>query len=88
MHLEKVYNALKERSRFLIEILTSRTNFTIKRYKKEGIVIKKGSWRFYSAHEIKNILEGISFKFIAGYDNLNKELLTKDTRLMRLVFEK
>jgi len=119
MLLEKVYNALKERGRFLIEIisrdwllknfverkateidgikiveerefdiLTSRNNFAIKRYEKEGVVLKKGSWRFYSAHEIKNILEAISFKFIACYDNLNKEPLTKDTRLMRLVFEK
>lgn len=70
------------------DILTSRNNFTIKRYENEGAVLKKGSWRFYSAHEIKNILEGIGFKFIAGYDNLNKEPLIKDTRLMRLVFEK
>ncbi len=119
MLLEKVYNTLKERGRFFIEILnrdwllknfvekeeteidgikiveerefdilTSRNNFTIKRYEKEGVVLKKGSWRFYSAHETKNTLEAIGFKFIAGYDNLNKEPLTKDTRLMRLVFEK
>lgn len=70
------------------DILTSRNNFTIKRYEKDGIITKKGSWRFYSAHEIKSILEGIGFKFVAGYSNLDKELLTKDTRLMQLVFEK
>lgn len=117
--LEKVYNTLKKRGRFLIEIksrdwllknfkekaelmvngvkvveerefdiLTSRNNFTVKRYTKDGIITKKGSWRFYSAHEIKNVLEDIGFRFVAGYDNLDKKPLTKDTRLMRLVFEK
>jgi len=117
--LEKVYCALKEGSRFLIEILSrdwilknfierneimvngikiieqrkfdigsNRNNFTIKRYTKDGIIMKKGSWRFYSACEMNNILESIGFKFVAGYDNLNKDPFTKDTRLMRLVFEK
>lgn len=70
------------------DILTSRNNFTIKRYERGNIVVKKGAWRVYSAHEIKNILEDIGFKFIAGYDNINRAPLTKDTRLMRLVFKK
>ena len=70
------------------DIISNRNNFTIKRYTKDGIITKKGSWRFYSAHEMKNILESIGFRFVQGYDNLNKDPLTKDTRLMRLVFEK
>jgi SAM-dependent methyltransferase len=117
--LSKVFDALKKRGRFLIEILnrdwilrnfveiqeavfdgirvvekrefdvlTSRNNFIIHRHEKDGIVTKKGSWRLYSAHEMKNILEGIGFRFIGGYSNLEKEPLTKDTRLMRMVFEK
>jgi len=117
--LSKVFDALKTRGKFLIEILnrdwilknfveiqetvidgtqviekrefdvlTSRNNFIIQRHEKDGIVIKRGSWRLYSAHEIKNLLEGIGFRFIGGYSNLEKEPLTKDTRLMRLVFEK
>ena len=81
-------NGIKVEEERKFDILTSRNNFTIRRYEKNGIITKKGSWRFYSAHEIKNILELIGFKFIAGYDNLNKGPLTKDTRLMRLVFEK
>ncbi len=85
---EMVIDSVKVVEEREFDILTSRNNFTIKRYEKDGIVAKKGSWRFYSVHEIKNILENIGFKFVAGYSNLNKEPLTKDTRLMRLVFEK
>ncbi len=70
------------------DVLTSRNNFVIQRHEKDGIVTKSGSWRLYSAHEIKNILERIGFQFLGGYSNLNKEPLTKDTRLMRMVFEK
>jgi SAM-dependent methyltransferase len=62
------------------DVLTSRNNFTIERYERDGVITKKGSWRLYSAHELKNILEGIGFRFIAGYSNLEKEPLTKDTR--------
>lgn len=114
----KVYKSLRERGRFLIEILnrdwilknfveseeaeingirtietrefdilTSRNNFVIERHAEDGVITKRGSWRLYSAHEIKNMLEDIGFKLIAGYGSLNKERLTKDTRLMRLVFE-
>jgi SAM-dependent methyltransferase len=117
--LSKIFDALKTRGRFLIEILnrdwilknfveiqetvidgirvvekrefdvlTSRNNFIIQRHEKDGIVTKRGSWRLYSAHEMKNILEGIGFRFVGGYSNLEKEPLTKDTRLMRMVFEK
>ena len=68
--------------------LTSRNNFIIKRYEKDGVVTKSGSWRLYSAHEIKNILEDIGFRFIGGYSNFKKEPLRTDTRLMRMVFEK
>jgi len=70
------------------DVLTSRNNFIIERHGKEKVVTKRGSWRLYSAHEIKNVLEDIGFKFVAGHSSLDKEPLTKDTRLMRLVFEK
>ena len=70
------------------DVLTSRNNFIIQRHEKEGIVTKRGSWRLYSAHEMKNILESVGFRFVDGYSNLEKEPLTKDTRLMRMVFEK
>jgi SAM-dependent methyltransferase len=117
--LAKIFNALKEGGRFLIEVLnrdwmikhfeeskeseiggirvvekrkfdvmTSRNNFIIERYERDGVITKKGSWRCYSADELKNILEGIGFRFMAGYSNLDKEPLTKDTRLMRMIFEK
>src|SRR2546421_546104 len=117
--LAKIFDALKEGGRFLIEIfnrdwiinnykereesevdgirvvekrefdvLTSRNNFIIERCERDGVVTKKGSWRLYSAHELKNILEEIGLRFMAGYSSLEKEPLTKDTRLMRLVFKK
>jgi SAM-dependent methyltransferase len=68
--------------------LTSRNKFTIRRYEDGGIVTKQGLWRLYSAHEMKNILEDIGFRFFGGYDDLEKAPLRPDTRLMRLVFEK
>jgi len=117
--LSKVFDTLKPKGRFLIEILnrdwilknfveiqeniidgirviekrefdvlTSRNNFVIQRHEKDGIVTKVGSWRMYSAHEMKNLLEGIGFRMVGGYSNLEKEPLTIDTRLMRMVFEK
>ena len=70
------------------DVLTSRNNFTIERYESDGVITKKGSWRCYSANELKNVLAGIGFRFLAAYSNLEKEPLTKDTRLMRMVFEK
>ena len=117
--LAKIFDALKERAKFLIEVLnkdwmirnfteigeseirgirveekrrfdvlTSRINFIIERYEKDRVITKEGSWRVYSANELKNVLEAIGFRFIAGYSNLEKQPLTKDTRLMRMVFEK
>jgi predicted RNA binding protein YcfA (HicA-like mRNA interferase family) len=68
--------------------LTSRNNFTIERHEGSKVVRRKGSWRLYSPHEIKKILENIGFKFVAAYGSLEKAPLTIDTRLMRLVFEK
>jgi SAM-dependent methyltransferase len=68
------------------DVLTSRNNFIIERYERDRVVRKGGAWRLYSAHELKNILEGVGFRFIAGYSNLEKGPLAKDTRLMRLVF--
>jgi SAM-dependent methyltransferase len=117
--LSKIFDSLKPKGRFLIEILnrdwilknfreiqkteidgiqviekrefdvlTSRNNFIIQRYENDGVVTKRGSWRMYSAHEMKNILEGIGFRLVGGFANLEKEPLTINTRLMRMVFEK
>ena len=68
--------------------ISSRVNFTINRHLEEGVVTKKGSWRLYSSSEIISILDDIGFKYVAGYNDLDKTPMTKDTRLMRLVFEK
>jgi len=70
------------------DVLTSRNNFIIQRYEKGGVLTKRGSWRLYSAHEMKNILEDIGFRFLNGYSDLDKNPLMEDTRLMRMVFEK
>jgi len=117
--LQKVYDALRDGGRFLMEILnrdwllmnfreraekivdeirvvetrrfdvlSSRNQFRIERYLPAGTIVKEGSWRLYSPHEMKNILEGIGFRFLQAYSSLAKEPLTKDTRLMRLLFER
>ena len=85
---ESVINGIRVVEKREFDVLTSRNDFVIQRHEKDGIVIKRGSWRLYSAHEMKNILEGIGFRFVGGYSNLEKGSLTKETRLMRMVFEK
>lgn len=42
----------------------------------------------YSPHEMKNNLEDTGFSFVAGYSSPEKDPLTLDTKLMRLVFER
>jgi len=85
---EKVIEGIKVVEKRSFDILTSRVNGTITRHEKDGPVVKRISWRLYSAHELRNILERIGFKFIAGYGNLEREPLSLNTRLMRLVWEK
>lgn len=85
---EKVIEGIKVIEERSFDILTSRVNGTITRHEKDGPVVKKTCWRLYSAHELRNILEGIGFKFIAGYGNIEREPLSLNTRLMRLVWEK
>lgn len=85
---ESVINGIRVVEKREFDVLTSRNDFVIQRHEKDGIVIIRGSWRLYSAHEMKNILEGIGFRFVGGYSNLEKGSLTKETRLMRMVFEK
>jgi len=67
--------------------LTSRNNFRIERHSADGVVVKEGSWRLYSPHEMKNFLEAIGFQFLSAYSNLDKAPLERDTRLMRLLFQ-
>jgi SAM-dependent methyltransferase len=119
MILQKIYNALEQNGRFLIEICnrnwllknfeehqesifddvkveedrkfdpsTDRVNFVIKRYNGKEVIIKKGSWRFYTADDMTCILKAVGFEFVAGYNDLDKHPLQHDTRLMRLVYKK
>lgn len=67
---------------------TSRSNFTIQRFQPGGVIIRRGSWRLYSADELRGVLEALGFRYVAGYADLDGAPLTEDTRLMRLVFEK
>lgn len=86
--IEKVFDGIKVTNENEFDILKSRVNTILTRYEKDGPVVKNMSWRLYSPHEMKNILEDIGFSFVAGYSSLDKEPLTLDTKLMRLVFEK
>ena len=68
--------------------LTNRNNFIIQRHEKDGIIMKKGSWRLYTSDEIIKILGSLGFQFLGGYSNREKEILDNETRLMKLVFTK
>jgi len=70
------------------DMLSSRINAEITRYEDSGPQARHVSWRMYSAHEIKNICEGIGYRFVAGYANIDRAPLTLEARMMRLVFEK
>jgi SAM-dependent methyltransferase len=85
---EKIVDEIKiiETRRF--DPLTSRNHFRIERHSATGVTTKEGRWRLYSPHEIKNLLEGIGFQFLAAYSSLDKQPLTKDTRLMRLLTQR
>jgi len=87
-HEESIFDDIKIKEERTFDSSTNRVNFVIKRYKGGEVITKRGSWRLYSADEMTQILSKIGFKFIAGYNDLDKSPLTKNTRLMRLVFEK
>jgi len=70
------------------DVLSSRNHFRIERHSPTGVIVKEGAWRLYSPDEMKSILEGIGFRFLQAYSSITKEPLTKDTRLMRLLFER
>ena len=85
---EKEVDRVKVVEERTFDVLTSRINAKITRYGGERPVVRAVSWRMYSAHEIKWILEEVGFSFLAGYANLNRAPLTLETRMMRLVFVK
>ena len=85
---EKIVEGIKVLEERQFDILNSRVNSTITRFEEGGPVVKNMSWRLYSPHEIKNILESIGFIFLVGYSSLNRDPISLDTRLMRLIWEK
>jgi len=85
---EKTVEGITVREEREFDMLMSRINSTITRFEQSGPVVRRVSWRFYSAHEIKAILEGLGFQFVSGYADLEKTPVTLDTRLMRLIFER
>ena len=70
------------------DMLSSRVNVKITRREPGGVVTRHASWRMYSAHEMKNILEAIGFTYVVGYSGSSRKPLALDTHLMNMVFEK
>jgi len=85
---EKLIAGVKVVEERTFDVLTSRIHGTICREDAGETVTKEIHWRLYSPHELKNILEGIGFRFVAAYGGLDRRRLDLETRLMRLVFEK
>ena len=85
---EKLIAGVKVVEERTFDVLTSRIRGTICREDAGETVTKEIHWRLYSPHELKNILEGIGFRFVAAYGGLDRRRLDLETRLMRLVFEK
>jgi len=85
---ESLFNGIKITEERDFDPKTNRVNFIIRRYNKNDVEVKKGSWKIYSADEMTQICNTIGFKFVAGYNDLDKSPLQENTRLMRLVFKK
>lgn len=85
---ERTVEGIVVREEREFDLLASRINSILTRFEPRGPVIKRMSWRVYSAHEIKAILEGVGFQFVEGYADLEKSPLTLETRLMRLIFKR
>lgn len=49
---------------------------------------KRLNWRFYSLQELKRLLEENGLRVVASYGSPDKNELTVDTRLMRVVSQK
>jgi SAM-dependent methyltransferase len=87
-HQETTVDGVKVVETRRFDPLTSRCHFRIERRMETGMIARQGGWRLYSPHEMRNILESIGFRFLHAYSSLAKEPVTKDTRLMRLLFRK
>lgn len=85
---ERIVEGIVVREEREFDLPSSRINSTITRLEPSREVVKRVSWRVYSAHEIKMILEGVGFQFVGGYADLKKTPLSLETRLMRLIFER
>jgi SAM-dependent methyltransferase len=85
---DRVLEGIRVVERREFDPLTSRSNFTIQRFEPGGVITRRGSWRLYSADELRSVLEGFGFRFAGGYADLDKAPLTGQTRLMRLVSSK
>ena len=85
---ERIVGDMTVREAREFDLLTSRINSLLTRSEPRGPVVRRMSWRVYSAHEIKAILEGVGFQFVGGYSDLEKSPLMLETRLMRFIFER
>jgi hypothetical protein len=63
------------------DTVASRINSTITRHEASGAVVRRVSWRVYSAHEIKAILEDFGLQFLNGYADLERTPVSLNTRL-------
>jgi len=70
------------------DALTSRNHFRIERHSASGTVTREGAWRLYSPHEMKGVSEAAGLEFLDAYATIEKAPLSKDTRLMRMLFRR
>lgn len=87
-HSEKVIDGVRVTEDREFDSLTSRMRSQIRYGEDSGVVERETNWRLYSPHELKSILDGIGFLFVAGYGGLDRRPIDMETHLMRLVFRK
>lgn len=71
-----------------LDLLSSRAITKITRHESDDIVTRETRWRLYSPHEIREIGEAAGLMLVGAYGSLERDPLARDTRLMRLVFER
>jgi SAM-dependent methyltransferase len=67
---------------------TYRLRATISRFEGEQVVSRRTDWRLYSADELIGLAATAGLDVEASYGDLAGNPLTRETRLMRLVFRK
>lgn len=83
---ERNINGIRVLEEREFDMLTSRMQSVITRYEGAHVETRRTDWRVYSLHELSNMGREAGLELIAAYNDLDRNPVHLDTRLMRLLF--